>query len=197
MKAKEWAKLNGYTHQTVQRWCRSGNMPKGVKVEQSETGYWIITDPKYENLKEENKNQITVGYARVSTGGQKDDLQRQVERIKAFGLSSGIPDIKVYKEIASGMNENRRVLNSILSDPEITNIIVEHRERISRINFKLIESALKAQDRNIIVMDDEEIEDDIIRDITEVMTSFCARFYGRRGAKNKAKKAMKVLTEEE
>ena len=73
---------------------------------------------------------------------------------------------------------------------------MEHRERLSRFGFAFIEAALRANGRKIIVIDDKEIDDDLVRDMTEVLTSFCARLYGRQGAKNKAQKAIQGLDHE-
>ena len=60
------------------------------------------------------------------------------------------------------------------------------------MNAGLVESALKAQGRRIIVVDDTEPDDDLVRDMTEVLTSFCARLYGRRAAKRKTDAALKA-----
>ena len=90
------------------------------------------------------------------------------------------------------MNDRRRKLNRLLADPQVTTIIVEHRDRLARMNAGLVESALKAQDRRILVVDDTELDDDLVRDMTEVLTSFCARLYGRRAAKRKADAALEA-----
>ena len=90
------------------------------------------------------------------------------------------------------MNDRRRKLNKVLSDPTIGTIIVEHRDRLARMNAGLIESALNAQGRKLIVVDDTELDDDLVCDMTEVLTSFCARLYGRRAAKSKTDAALKA-----
>ena len=90
------------------------------------------------------------------------------------------------------MNDRRRKLNKVLSDPTIGTIIVEHRDRLARMNAGLIESALNAQGRKLIVVDDTELDDDLVCDMTEVLTSFCARLYGRRAAKRKTDAALKA-----
>ena len=90
------------------------------------------------------------------------------------------------------MNDRRRKLNKVLSDPTIGTIIVEHRDRLARMNAGLIESALNAQGRKLIVVDDTEPDDDLVRDMAEVLTSFCARLYGRRAAKRKTDAALKA-----
>ena len=90
------------------------------------------------------------------------------------------------------MNDRRRKLNKVLSDPTIGTIIVEHRDRLARMNAGLIESALNAQGRKLIVVDDTELDDDLVCDMTEVLTSFCARLYGRRAATRKTDAALKA-----
>ena len=90
------------------------------------------------------------------------------------------------------MNDRRRKLNRVLSDPSIGTIIVEHRDRLARMNAGLVESALNAQGRRLIVVDDTELDDDLVRDMTEVLTSFCARLYGRRAAAHKAEAMLKA-----
>lgn len=117
-----------------------------------------------------------------------------MNRLLRYAADNHIYIDGVVEDIASGMNGNRRKLNKILSDPN-ANIIVEHRDRLTRFAFEAIESALKAQGRTIIVIDDTEIEDDLVRDMTEVLTSFCARIYGKRGAKNRARKALDAAAE--
>lgn len=81
----------------------------------------------------------------------------------------------------------------LLSDPEVTTIIVEHRDRLARFGFEYIEAALMAQGRKIIVMEPGEVKDDLVQDMIEVLTSFCARLYGKRSARNRVKKAMEVI----
>lgn len=81
----------------------------------------------------------------------------------------------------------------LLSDPEVTTIIVEHRDRLARFGFEYIETALMAQGRKIIVMEPGEVKDDLVQDMIEVLTSFCARLYGKRSARNRVKKAMEVI----
>ncbi len=98
---------------------------------------------------------------------------------------------EVVTEVGSGMNGRRKKLARLLADPRATTIVVEHRDRLARFGVEHLESALSAQGRQIIVVDSSEMDDDLIRDMTEVLTSFCARLYGRRGARNRAEKALR------
>ena len=191
MLVKEWAEREHLHPQTVWKWCRTGKMP--VPVEHTPSGMWLIHDPKYETPAPSDAEQSrTVCYARVSSADQKTDLQRQADRLKAFALGMGVEAPEVVTETGSGMNDKRRKLNRLLADPGVGVIIVEHRDRLARMNAGLIESALKAQGRRLIVVDDGELDDDLVRDMTEVLMSLCARLYGRRAAADKAKAALKA-----
>lgn len=192
MLVKEWAEREHLHPQTVWKWCRTGKMP--VPVERTPSGMWLVHDPKYETpVPSDTKQSRTVCYARVSSADQKADLQRQVDRLKAFALSMGVEAPEIVTETGSGMDDKRRKLNRLLADPTVGMIIVEHRDRLACMNAGLVESALKAQNRRLIVVDDKELDDDLVRDMAEMLTSFCARLYGRRAAANKAKAALKAV----
>ena len=181
MRVREWARREGFNEQTVWQWCRENRMP--VPFERMGTGTIIIHDPKYESQPAApTANGRTVCYARVGSSDQKDDLTRQADRLRAFAINMGVEKPEVVTETGSGMNDKRRKLNRLLSDPTVGTLIVEHRDRLARMNAGLVESALKAQGRRIIVVDDTELDDDLVRGMTEVLTSFCARLYGRRAA---------------
>ena len=190
MLVREWAEAEGLNVQTVWKWCRENTMP--VPYEKTPTGTYLIHDPKYDEALPQIEDKV-VCYARVSSSDQKKDLDRQADRLHAFAISMGIYDPKIVKEVGSGVNENRSKLNKILSDLTITTIIVEHRDRLARVNAKLIESALNASGRRLIVVDKSELDDDLVSDMTEVLTSFCARLYGRRGAKQGAQRILEAL----
>ena len=190
MLVREWAAREGLNPQTVWKWCRTGKMP--VPVEHTPSGMWLVHDPKYETPTPDGNEGRTVCYARVSSADQRDDLKRQADRLKAFAIGMGVEDPEVVMETGSGMNDRRRKLNRLLSDPTVTRVIVEHRDRLARMNAGLVESALKAQGRQVIIVDDTELDDDLVRDMTEVLTSFCARLYGRRAAKHKAEAALRA-----
>lgn len=165
-----------------------------VPFERTATGAIIVHDPKYETTPTMPNAGRTVCYARVSSSDQKADLQRQADRLKAFAINLGVKDAQVVTEIGSGVNDKRRTLNHLLKDPTVATIIVEHRDRLARVNVGLIESALEASGRRLIVIDDTELDDDLARDVTEVLTSFCARLYGRKSAAHRAQRALEALT---
>jgi putative resolvase len=88
------------------------------------------------------------------------------------------------------MNGGRRKVRRLLADPRVATVVVEHRDRLGRMNIELVEAALSAHGRRLVVLDSGEVTDDLVRDTVEVLTSFCARLYGRRSARNRAIKAV-------
>jgi putative resolvase len=78
----------------------------------------------------------------------------------------------------------------LLADLRVTTVVVEHRDRLGRMNTELVESAPAARGRRLVVLDDGEVDDDLVRDMVEVLTSLCARLYGPRSARNRALKAV-------
>jgi putative resolvase len=77
-----------------------------------------------------------------------------------------------------------------LSDPDAKVIVVEYRDRLARFGAEHLQAALSGQGRRIVVADPEERTDDLVRDMIDVLMSMCARLYGRRGARNRARRAL-------
>ncbi len=89
---------------------------------------------------------------------------------------------------------HRRELTRLLSDLSATVIVVERRGRVTRFGFEHVAASLAASGRRIVVLDETETTDDLVRDVTEVLTSLCARLYGRRSAPRRAARAVAVAT---
>lgn len=90
--------------------------------------------------------------------------------------------VRVESEVGSGMNGSRSKVRRLLADPKVTVVMVEHRDRLGRMNTELVEAALSAHGRRLVVLDCGELTDDLVRDVVEVLTWLCARLYGRRSA---------------
>ena len=82
-----------------------------------------------------------------------------------------------------------------MADGTVGTVVVEHRERLSRFGFEYVEAALVGRGARILVMEEGELEDDLVRGVTEVMTSLCARLYGRRSARRCAERALVAAQE--
>ena len=93
----------------------------------------------------------------------------------------------------SPQHGRRQALLRIFRNPKVQVIVVEHRDRLMRFGLEYLEAALAAQCRRVMVVDGSEITDDTVRDLQEVMVSRCARRYGKRAAKKRAKKAIEAM----
>lgn len=113
-------------------------------------------------------------------------------RLICGAATTGRPVVRVESEIASGMNGARPKVKRLLADPAVTTVVVEHKDRLGRMNVELVEAALSAHGRRLVVLNDGEVEDGLVQDIVDVLTPFCARLYGHRSAKNRARKALEA-----
>jgi len=180
----EWARLQGIHPQTAYRWFREGMLPvPAVRVNSRS----VLVAPDAVIAPAQGGTGL---YARVSSHDQRADLDRQVARLTAWAAQSGCAVVRVEAEVGSGMNGARPRARRLLADPGVQTVVVEHRDRLGRMNTELVESALSAHGRRLVVLDDGEVDDDLVRDMVEVLTTFCARLYGRRSARNRALKAV-------
>jgi predicted site-specific integrase-resolvase len=184
MKLSVWAERQGISYKTAWRWFKAGTLP--VRAEQMPSGTVII----YED---EAPSAAVALYARVSSHEQKDQLAAQLGRLSEYASKEKLVVIRSISEIGSGLNGHRPKLMKLLRDPAISAIVVEHRDRLMRFGSEYVDSALAAQGRRIIVVNVDEMKDDLVRDMIEVLTSFCARLYGRRSSRNRAKKAVEAI----
>lgn len=191
MKLRVFAEKRGISYQTAWRWFKSGKFPPGVTMEQMPTGTVIVTELSSPTALSPG---MTVAlYARASSSDQKNDLDAQLGRLATYANAHKWTVVESVTEVGSGLNGRRSKLIKILASPNVSAIVVEHRDRLMRFGSEYVEAALTAQGRKLIVIDPSEVKDDLVQDMIEVLTSFCARLYGRRSAKNKAMKAMKAI----
>ena len=185
MKLSAWAESQGISYKTAWRMWRDGLLP--VPAEQLATGTVIV------HAEPANTTAGVALYARVSSADQKDDLDRQLSRLTQYAVLNKLHIVDAVKEIGSGLNGHRRGLLRLLSNPSVGVILVEHRDRLARFGFEYIEASLSAQGRRLVVVEPSEMDDDIVRDLHEVIVSLCGRIYGKRAAKNKADKAIEAI----
>jgi len=186
MKLSEWAKSQGISYKTAWRWFNQGKLP--VPAKQTATGTILVQSLETDDNKE------CVVYARVSSTNQKDELDKQVAKIVKAATQLGLKISNIVTEIGSYLNEHRPKLMQLLNDPSVKIIAIEHKNRLMRFGYKYVESTLLAQGRNLVVINNKELKDDLSEDnMTDIITSFCASFHGRRISKKKAKKILALI----
>jgi predicted site-specific integrase-resolvase len=186
MKLSTYAKKLGLSYRTAWTMFKNGDV-KGYSLP---SGTIIIEDEK---IIKSNENDVVL-YARVSSLKQKNDLERQSQRLIDYSVAKGYKIYKVVKEIGSGLNDKRTKLNPILTDKKYSKIIVEHKDRLTRFGYNYIDLLMKEQGKEIevinIPIDDK---DDLVQDLVSLVTSFCARIYGHRRTKRKTEQIIEIL----
>ncbi|MGC9154480.1 MAG: IS607 family transposase [Ferrimicrobium sp.] len=185
MKLSEYAAKNGIKYRTAWNRFKAGKL-EGAYIDDS--GHVVVPDPQHALVRK------AAVYARVSTHKQKDDLERQAQRTTAFANAAGLSVVSVVKEIASGVNDNRPKLTALLKDDSWGTLVVEHKDRLSRVGFGWFEVLLGLQGRQIVVADAAtEEKADLMEDFVSIIYSFAARLYGLRSARRRTDDVISAL----
>jgi predicted site-specific integrase-resolvase len=182
----EWAASQGVSYATARSWYRAGLLPVPAR---KVGGLVLVGDPA---VPAAPRGQ-TVVYARVSSADRRPDLDRQVARVTEWATGRRLPVDRVVTEVGSALDGDRREFLALLRDPAVTVIAVERRDRVARFGAEYVEAALAAQGRSLLAAYPSEEDDDLVGDVTEILTSLCARLYGRRGAAGRAGRAVAAL----
>lgn len=185
---KEWAASQGVAYITARRQYAAGTLP----VPTYRLGRLIMVGEPLTTTRR-GRGQVAV-YARVSSTDQKPDLDRQVARVTVWATGQHLAVDRVVTEVGSALDGRRKKFLALLRDPSVSTIVVEHRDRFARFGAEYVEAALAAQGRRLLVVDPAEVDDDLVRDVTEILTSLCARLYGRRAAADRARRAVDAVT---
>ena len=183
MKLSQWAKKNSITYRTAFTHFHKGIINGAYRLK---SGAIIVPDDK------PAKKEHNVVYARVSSSENKKDLDNQANRVSQFCNAKGWIVHEVIKEYASGLNDSRPKLTKIFKSKLATRIIVEHKDRLTRFGFNYIET-LFPECEIVVINKTENDQEDLIQDFTSLVTSFCARVYGKRRSKRATEKLIAEL----
>ncbi len=196
----QFSKLIGKTNQTLRNWDKDGTLkPHHV----SESGYRYYSQEQLNHflgLKQEVQlNKKTIGYCRVSSNKQKDDLERQIDNVKTYMYAKGY-SFEIISDIGSGINYNKKGLNQLIdmvTNSEVEKIVILYKDRLIRFGYELIENICNKYGTTIEIIDNTEKteEQELVEDMIQIVTVFSARLQGKRA--NKAKKMIKELLEDD
>ena len=196
----EFANRIGKTIQTLRNWDKK-NILKPSHVTQGGTRYYSQEQLNhFLGLKSEKQiNKKIVGYCRVSSHKQKDDLERQIENVKTYMYAKGY-QFEIITDIGSGINYNKKGLNQLIdmvTNSEVEKIVVLYKDRLIRFGYELIENLCKKFGTTIEIIDNTEKtgEQELVEDLVQIVTVFSYRLQGKRA--NKAKKMIKELIEDD
>ncbi len=182
---KEASKLLGVTVRTIQRWDKEGK----IRCVRTIGGKRRVPESEIKRILGIHEEGKIIGYARVSSHTQKDDLERQIELIKSYAKEKGW-DIEILKDISSGLKEDRRNFKKLLKmviDREVSKVIIAYPDRLTRFGFKILEEFFKSYGAEIVVINEEEKtpQEELIEDLITIISHFAGKLYGMRSHKYK------------
>lgn len=191
MKLPDYAKELGISYKTAWRWWKAGKLPHPAR--QTETGLVIVdyVRPSVSMVPQSNRAAI---YSRVSSSENRDNLERQAERLVEYSFAKGYQVVKIVKEVGSGLNDNRKKLEQLLIDGGYDILVVEHKDRLARFGVNYIEVLLQKLGVKLEIVNlAANGKDELMQDLVAIVTSLAARLYGQRRAKRKTQKIIAQL----
>ena len=196
----EFANKIGKTVQTLRNWDKNGTL-KPSHITSGGTRYYSQEQLNhFLGLKSKTKiDKKIIGYCRVNSHKQKDDLERQIENVRTYMYAKGY-QFGIISDIGSGINYNKKGLNKLIdmiTNSEVDKIVVLYKDRLIRFGYELIENLCEKYGTTIEVIDNtEKIEEqELVEDLIQIVTIFSCRLQGKRA--NKAKKMIKELIEDD
>lgn len=200
MKSKEVKRLLGVTQKTINNYIKAGKLNP---VKMTSTHYEYDENEVYKLLGKE-KERVSVTYGRVSLPKQKEDLQRQNERLYDFALKNGYKLSEQLSDIKSGMffKERKSFVKLLdkVTNYQIDKVIIENKDRLVRFGYELLEALFKKFGTEIIVMsetDNKSYEQELTDDLLSIIHYYSMKHYSRQRALNNAAKALKETKETE
>ena len=187
--AKKVTQILGVTAQTLRNWDKEGKLkPTYVKS----NGYRYYSEEailSYTQERKTKKNLNVIGYARVSSKKQSDDLERQVNNLEEY-LSSKYDSFEIVTDIGSGINYNKPGLLKLIekiNKKEVDLLVVLYKDRLLRFGFELVEYFASLNNVKILVLDkvDKNQDQELVEDLVQIITVFSCKIQGKRKSKTK------------
>ena len=186
---KKVTEILGVTAQTLRNWDKEGKLkPSYVKS----NGYRYYSEDSilsYTQERKTKKNLNVVGYARVSSKKQSDDLERQINNLNTY-ISSKYDSFDIITDIGSGINYNKPGLKKLIekiNKKEVDLIIVLYKDRLLRFGFELVEYFAQLNNVKIEILDktDKNQDEELVEDLLQIITLFSCKIQGKRKTKTK------------
>ena len=186
---KKVTEILGVTAQTLRNWDKEGKLkPSYVKS----NGYRYYSEESilsYTQERKTKKNLNVVGYARVSSKKQSDDLERQINNLNTY-ISSKYDSFDIITDIGSGINYNKPGLKKLIekiNKKEVDLIIVLYKDRLLRFGFELVEYFAELNNVKIEILDkiDKNQDEELVEDLVQIISVFSCKIQGKRKTKTK------------
>lgn len=181
------AAVLGVSVTTLRRWEKSGRLSS----DRTHAGHrrYDLSKIKPELFHVDDSIRKTIAYARVSSQDQKADLERQKQVLELYCARQGWT-FEVVADLGSGMNYHKKGLKRLLNDllaGKIGRLVIAHKDRLLRFGAELVFAICAAKNVEVVILnqgEDTTFEEDLARDVLEIITVFSARLYGSRSRKN-------------
>ena len=189
---KEAKKLLGVTTWTIQKWDREGK----IKCVRTIGGRRRIPESEIKRILGLKEERIILGYVRVSSSTQKDDLERQKQLLQNYAKEKGYGEIQVLADIGSGLNENRKnflKLLDMVTEKKVSKVIIAYEDRLTRFGFETLQRIFSRFGTMIEVINHAEKtpQEELIEDLITIVSHFAGKLYGMRS--HKYKEVVKVV----
>ena len=183
------AKELGVSVKTLRRWEEQGK----IEAERTAGGHRRYNLAKLQGLiprSPQPGGRLTLGYTRVSSPDQKDDLVRQVALVESFCAANGWT-FEIIEDLGSGLNYRKRGLRQLIKricSGEVGRLVVTHQDRLLRFGADLVFMLCEHFGTEVVIINASEaspVEEELVTDVLEIITVFSARLYGSRSHKNK------------
>jgi putative resolvase len=183
---KEAKKLLGITTKTIQRWDKEGK----IRVVRTIGGRRRIPESEIKRVLGVKEERVVVGYARVSSTTQKDDLERQKQLIHSYAKDKGYGEIQILSDVGSGLNENRKNFLKLLeavAERKVSRVIVVYEDRLTRFGFETLRKMFQTFGTTIEVINSKEKtpQEELVEDLITIVSHFAGKLYGMRSYKYK------------
>lgn len=182
-------KLLGVTAQTLRNWDKEGKLKPAYTKSNGYRYYSEDSILSYTQERKTKKDLHVIGYARVSSKKESDDLERQVDNLKTY-IESKYSSYEIITDIGSGINYKKpglKKLIELVNKKQVDIIVVLYKDRLLRFGFELVEYFSKINNVSIEVLDrvNKTQDEELVEDLIQIITVFSCRLQGKRKAKTK------------
>ena len=193
----KFSKILGVSAQTLRNGDKKGKLHPHHT---SSNGYRYYSHEQLNQVMnvKSNLDRIVIGYYRVSSNKQKDELERQIENMKLYLTAQGKP-FEIISDIGSGINYKKKGLKELMkriSQNKVDKVVVFYKDRLLRFGFELVEYIASLYDCDIEIIDHTEKteQQELVEDLVQIITVFSCKLQGKRA--NKARKLVKELIDD-
>lgn len=187
-KIGEFAEMTGFSTHTLRNWDKNGKLKPAEII----NGKRYYSEEQYHQLVGTSviqKEKKIIGYARISSNQQKNDLERQVENIKTYMYAKGY-QFEMITDIGSGINYNKKGLKTLIQkieSNEVEKIVILYKDRLLRFGYELLEYICELHNVKIEIIDTTEKteQEELVEDLVQIITVFSCKLQGKRVKKTK------------